>query len=199
MSAIAEAKKSAAVPDDVMLPKQDRHTLADGTEVQIKSLKLGGTLKLLAAFKQVELKTLPPVITAVDFLSDDQRAELRAISDHTERVLRLSALISELGAAEKLVLKQAARERLNGMLDWACQCEPLIPILIETLTDLEADHVADLEAFDALEILGKAIDLQNWDMLFEAGYGFFDRITGLAKAAGRRSAPVKAAPEVAPT
>ncbi len=199
MNALLEATKSAAVPDDVMLAKKTTHTLADGTEVKIKSLKLGGTLKLLAAFKQVEFKTLPPAITAVDFLSEEQRAELRAIPEHTERVLRLSALIAELGSAEKIVIKQAARERLNGMLDWACQCEPLVPIVIEVLTDLDADDVAELEACDALEILGKAIDLQNWDVLFEAGYGFFDRITGLAKAAGRRSATVKAAPEAAPT
>jgi len=199
MNAILEAAKSAAVPDDVMLPKKTQHTLADGTIVKIHSLKLGGTLKLLAAFKQVELKTLPPVITAVDFLSDEQRSELRAITDHSERVLRLSGLISELGATEKILLKQAARKRLNGMIDWACQCEPLVPILLETLTSLDASQVDDLEAFDALEILGKVIDLQNWDMLFEAGYGFFDRITGLAKAAGRRSATVKAAPEAAPT
>lgn len=192
-----EVLQAAEVPHDVGIGDKTTHEAAGGVKVKIHTLKLAGFLKLLTAVKAVGMKDLPSAVSPLDFLTNEQRAELAAIVEPKERTQRAIEFLSSLTGEQKFFLKESDRLYKQAIFDWVCESDKLLPAALSACTNLKSEEIDSLDLPDALEVLNKAIDLQNWPVLVEAASRFFGRIGGLLKTAGRQSGTGKAGREEA--
>lgn len=190
-----DSSQAAEVPHDVGIGDTDSHRTVDGKSVDVHTLKVKGLLKLLSAVKAVGLKDFPAgALSPLDFLDSQQRAELSALAP-SERTTRAIEMLSQLSGEQKFLLRESERRYKQAIFDLVCECETLLPAALSACTSLKTAEVEALDAVDALELLSKAIAMQNWPVLVEAASRFFGQIGGLLKTAGRQSNTSKAGGE----
>lgn len=187
MTDTATAEITARVPDDLAVPAHDTHRLPDGRCVKISSLTLAGLLKILAAVRKIGFMGLPEGLTLDDLLTKEQRARLAAETGLVARANLARQFAAELSTDDKILLKRESARRAEVLFNWVCSSDQLLPVVLESVTDLDRQQVLALRPADALEIIGKAIALVDWQATLEAVLGFSSRIGGLMGALGRQS------------
>lgn len=191
----SDQAKMAEVPHDVGIGKKATYVAANGKEIKFHTLKLKGVLQLLSAVKSVGMKDLPAsLLSPVDFLTDEQRAELAA-TPADERTAKMLSMLAKLNGEQRFLLRESERRYKQAIFDWVCECESLLPVALSACTNLSGNEIESLDAVDALEVLTRSIELQDWPTLIEAASRFFGRIGGLLRTAGRQSQATKAASE----
>lgn len=182
-----DAQNETQLPDDLNVPKSTEHKAADGKVIKIHSLKTGGLLRLIGALRTSRITSYPETISPLEFLTTEQRAELRSIGDNQELFLKtLGEMLGGLSGEQKFLIQQSKREFSEAMMNLICESEVLFPIAIAAVSDVTEPGVADLDPIDTIAILDKALDLTDWERLQAAGKRFFPRLGALVKTATRK-------------
>lgn len=190
---VSESAAAAQLPPDMVLPKRAEHVCADGRKVLIRSLRAAGFLRLAAVVAQCGPKDIPAALSPAEFLTQEQHAELQALTDPLARTTRFAEILQALTPEQKFLLKQSSQARLKAILAWVAESEEIVPVLFEFATDLNAAEFRELELPDLFAVLNKVLQLTDWNSTFQLLPDFFGQIAGIVTAAGRRSATSAAA------
>ena len=168
--------------------------------VTVRTLTVGGVLKVVAAVRKVGIKSLPQAMSSFDVLSPEQQADVKNAGGWLDQAKVLQSYTSTIEQSAREQIAESAAARFDAMLSWAMSVEQLLPALLSAFSDLTPEESLKLTPAEVLRVLTAGMSLVDIPSTVEAALGFFTQIGALTDEFGRQRAEiVKEAPATAGT
>ncbi len=135
------------------VPVKGIYVTRDERVIAVHELKIGGLYKIIGALKKADLRSAPPVLSAIQ--------------------------MARLAAKDEDIITNWWETWNNTIIAWLGSAPDLLNAVIQSFAEISDEEINDLGLADLIGILNMGIEQSDPAGLVEVSRGFFQHIGGL--------------------